>query len=43
MICDPRLTQRGYGRVFLSSLPPIPVVRSASEACAFLAECEARQ
>ena len=43
MIGDPRLESRSYGRVFLSSLPPMPVVRSASEACAFLAEREGRQ
>jgi ATP-dependent DNA helicase DinG len=43
MICDPRLTSRGYGRTFLSSLPPMPVVRNAAEACAFLAAREGRQ
>lgn len=36
VVCDPRLTGRGYGRVFLASLPPMPVVRSESEAVAFL-------
>ena len=25
MICDPRLTQKSYGRVFMQSLPPMPV------------------
>jgi ATP-dependent DNA helicase DinG len=24
MLCDPRLTTRGYGRLFLASLPPLP-------------------
>jgi ATP-dependent DNA helicase DinG len=43
VICDPRLTGRGYGRTFLQSLPPMPVVRTAAEACAFLAEKEGRQ
>ncbi len=43
MICDPRLTSRGYGRFFLASLPPMPLVRTAAEACAFLAEREGRQ
>ena len=43
VIFDPRLTGRGYGRVFLQSLPPIPVVRSTAEACAFLASQEMRQ
>ena len=41
MICDPRLTARGYRHAFLASLPPMPVVRSAEEACAFLAAREA--
>ncbi len=27
MICDPRLVGRGYGRVFLNSLPPMPRTR----------------
>lgn len=43
MICDPRLTQRGYGRKFLASLPPMPIVHTAAEACAFLAEQELQQ
>jgi len=43
IICDPRLTGRGYGRTFLASLPPMPVVRTAGDACAFLAEKEGRQ
>ncbi|MEJ2516258.1 MAG: ATP-dependent DNA helicase [Gammaproteobacteria bacterium] len=40
VICDPRLTSRGYGRVFLSSLPPMPVTRSGEEAVAFLESLE---
>ena len=24
MLCDPRLTSKSYGRVFLDSIPPIP-------------------
>ena len=27
MLCDPRLTTRNYGRLFLESLPPMPVTR----------------
>ena len=27
MVCDPRLFSRGYGRVFLESLPPMPISR----------------
>ncbi|RLA25061.1 MAG: hypothetical protein DRR11_21180 [Gammaproteobacteria bacterium] len=38
MICDPRLTQKSYGRVFLSSLPPMPVVRDLETIRAFYAE-----
>ncbi|CAG0939200.1 putative ATP-dependent DNA helicase YoaA [Gammaproteobacteria bacterium] len=41
VICDPRLSGRGYGRVFRDSLPPMPVVRSAAEACDFLRQQEA--
>jgi len=41
MIGDPRLTGRGYGKTFLHSLPPMPVVRSAEDACEFLGVCEA--
>jgi ATP-dependent DNA helicase DinG len=37
MIGDPRLTARGYGRLFRASLPPMPVTREASEACRRLA------
>jgi ATP-dependent DNA helicase DinG len=41
MICDPRLTKRSYGRIFLESLPPMPIVRHVDEACAFLSAQEA--
>jgi ATP-dependent DNA helicase DinG len=40
MLCDPRLTGRGYGRLFLASLPPLPrtndlaVVRALFDATA---------
>jgi len=27
MLCDPRLLSKGYGRIFLSSLPPMPVTK----------------
>lgn len=30
-ICDPRLKSRGYGRVFLRSLPPMPVTEDFDE------------
>jgi len=35
-ICDPRLRSRGYGAMFISSLPPAPVVTDAAEAASFL-------
>jgi ATP-dependent DNA helicase DinG len=28
VICDPRMTRRSYGRIFLSSLPPMTLTRS---------------
>lgn len=37
MICDPRLSQKNYGRVFLSSLPPMPVVRDLDSIRTFYA------
>jgi ATP-dependent DNA helicase DinG len=36
MLCDPRLRTRGYGRLFLASLPPATVVMDADEAASFL-------
>ena len=27
VLCDPRIVRRGYGRVFLNSLPPMPTTR----------------
>jgi ATP-dependent DNA helicase DinG len=36
MLCDPRLTTRAYGRVFLDSLPPMPVTTNLREAVAFI-------
>ncbi len=35
-LCDPRLRSRGYGRLFMSSLPPAPVVTDVDEAASFL-------
>lgn len=36
VICDPRLTERSYGRVLLSALPPMRVTRDGAEARRFL-------
>ena len=35
-ICDPRLVDKSYGRVFRASLPPMPWTRDAGEAARFL-------
>ncbi|MGH8301055.1 MAG: ATP-dependent DNA helicase [Steroidobacteraceae bacterium] len=35
-ICDPRLTARGYGKVFLAALPPMTVTRERHAALEFL-------
>ena len=35
-ICDPRLVDKPYGRVFRASLPPMPVTRVSLEAEKFL-------
>ncbi len=37
MICDQRLLTKAYGRRFLASLPPMPLIRSAGEALEFMA------
>lgn len=37
VLCDPRLTQKSYGRVFLDSLPPMPVTRDVDDVQAFFA------
>jgi ATP-dependent DNA helicase DinG len=36
MLCDPRIVTRGYGRTFIASLPPAPVVTDQDEAASFL-------
>ena len=36
VVCDPRLTGRGYGRVFLEALPAMSVTRDPQEALRFL-------
>src|SRR5690606_13449650 len=35
VLCDPRLTQKSYGPVFLDSLPPFATTRESAEAEAF--------
>jgi ATP-dependent DNA helicase DinG len=36
VICDPRMTGRSYGRVFLAALPPMSVTHERSETLRFL-------
>ena len=37
VLCDPRLTGKSYGRIFLDSLPPMPRTREIGEVEAFFA------
>ena len=37
VLCDPRLTTRAYGKLFLRSLPPMPVTRELAQVQAFFA------
>lgn len=41
-VCDRRLVGRGYGQIFLKSLPPMRRTDRLEDACAFLTECVAR-
>jgi ATP-dependent DNA helicase DinG len=36
MLCDPRLRTRGYGRIFLDSLPPMPRTQALEDVTNFL-------
>ncbi len=38
VLCDPRLTTRGYGKLFLNSLPPFTVTRDLGEVQAFFSD-----
>ena len=35
VLCDPRLSTRNYGKLFLASLPPLPRTRDLGEVVAF--------
>jgi ATP-dependent DNA helicase DinG len=37
VLCDPRLTTRAYGKLFLKSLPPMPATRELAQVQAFFA------
>jgi ATP-dependent DNA helicase DinG len=41
VLCDPRLTQKTYGRTFLDSLPPLPITRSFADVQRFFAPASA--
>ncbi|MFL6618447.1 MAG: ATP-dependent DNA helicase, partial [Povalibacter sp.] len=36
MLCDPRVRTRPYGRMFLESLPPMPMTQAVDEVAQFL-------
>jgi len=38
VLCDPRLTSRGYGRVFIASLPDMPVTHAFTDVADFFRE-----
>ena len=42
VVCDPRLRSRGYGRIFLDSLPPMPITTDLEEVRAFFTDRDAR-
>jgi len=37
VLCDPRLSTKGYGRLFLASLPPMPRTRELADVVGFFA------
>ncbi|MDE3071482.1 MAG: ATP-dependent DNA helicase, partial [Pseudomonadota bacterium] len=41
VLCDPRLTTKGYGRLFLASLPPMPRTRELADVQAFFDDAPA--
>ena len=43
VLCDPRLTQKTYGRVFLDSLPPLPKTRELADVQRFFAQVASAQ
>ncbi|HEX7326232.1 MAG TPA: ATP-dependent DNA helicase [Rhodanobacteraceae bacterium] len=38
VLCDPRLVSKGYGKLFLASLPPMPRTRELADVQAFFGE-----
>jgi ATP-dependent DNA helicase DinG len=43
MLCDPRIRTKAYGRLFISSLPPIPKLTSLADVAGFLVREESPQ
>ena len=41
MLCDPRLTGKGYGKLFLASVPPMPRTRELAQVQAFFDDATA--
>ena len=41
VLCDPRLTTKGYGKLFLASLPPMPRTRELADVQAFFDNAKA--
>uniref|UniRef100_UPI002EDB0C8D helicase C-terminal domain-containing protein n=1 Tax=Novilysobacter viscosus TaxID=3098602 RepID=UPI002EDB0C8D len=37
VLCDPRLSTKSYGRIFMESLPPLPRTRAVADVEAFFA------
>ena len=37
VVCDPRISSRGYGRIFLDSLPPMPITTDIGDVRTFFA------
>lgn len=38
VLCDPRIRSKGYGQIFLDSLPPIPITNEIEEITQFFTE-----
>jgi ATP-dependent DNA helicase DinG len=43
VLCDPRIVNKGYGRVFRASLPPMPVTRNIEAVQAFFASSDQQE
>jgi ATP-dependent DNA helicase DinG len=41
VLCDPRLSSKGYGKLFLASLPPMPRTRELGDVTAFFGDTPA--